>query len=321
MRNGYQKNFLGDSPDLIIELPQTGITLKTDVLQPPGMPENENVVPYINYSLQMSISTRQALYSAANVDNSKMKTVPGKVGRKWFIDERIGRENQIPDYPYQGTQWDRGHLTRRTAITWGDTQAIAISASNDSCSFANACMQHENFNEDEWRVVEDLVAKFNNSEKLSVFTGPIFTKSDRFYIRAFGDYPVRIPSAFWKIIAYVDKNNALSTQAYIFFQDLPSLTSSKARARLKIKNMQVTTTEVSFWSGLKFDQKLYDSNPLKFYDGPESISTKAHKDLQDVDPNTLLLDDGIVGQDSITAARHSFPLEEFYELIKEISWL
>ncbi len=321
MRNGYQRNFLGDSQDFIIDLPEPGLTLQNDILQPPGLPEGVKVVPYVNYSLLMSISTRQALYSAANVDNSKMKKVSGQQGRKWFIDDRIGRENQIPDYPYEGTQWDRGHLTRRTAVTWGDTLAIAVSASNDSCSFANACMQHSNFNEDEWRAVEDLVANFNISEKLTVFTGPVFTRADRFYIKEFGDYAVRIPSAFWKIIAYVDKNNVLSTQAYIFFQDLPAIQSSKARARLRVKNMQVTTTEVSFWTGLKFDQKLYDSNPLKFYNGPESISTKNHKDLLDNDPVTLSLDEGITGQDSIARARESFPLEDFYELIKVISWV
>ena len=321
MRNGYQKNFLGDSAEFLLNLPEPGLTLEQDILQPPGLPEGEKVVPYINYSLLMSKSTKQVLYSAANVDNTKMWKVSGKLGRRWFIDDRIGRDNQIPDYPYQGTQWDRGHLTRRTAVTWGGTQAIAVSASNDSCSFANACMQHANFNKDEWRAVEDLVAKFKISQKLTVFTGPVFTNTDRFFIRNFGDFPVRIPSAFWKIIAYVDQTQKLSTQAYLFFQDLPTLKSSKARARLRIKNMQVTTTEVSFWTGLKFDQKLYDSNPLKFYDGPESISTKEHRDLLNKDEDIALTDEGITGQDSIAAARKTFPLEEFYDLIKEISWV
>ena len=318
MRDGYQKKFLGDQ--FTVDLPEPGPELQDDILQPPGLPDNKVVVPYVHYSLIMSRSTRQALYSIANVDLEKEIQVSGREGRKWFIDGRVGRDNQIPDYPYEGTQWDRGHLTRRTAVTWGDDRAIAVSASNDSCSYTNACMQHKNFNEDEWRTVEDLVAKFKIATKLNVITGPVFTKCDRFYIRNRGDYPVRVPSAFWKIISYVE-NNKLSTQAYIFFQDIPSIKSSKARARLKIRNMQVTTTEVSFWTGLKFDQQLYDTNPLKFYDGPESISTKAHKALLNKDSDTLALDEGITEESSIQASRKKFPLNEFYELIKEVSWL
>jgi endonuclease G len=76
---------------------------------------------------------------------------------------------------------------------------FATEASNDSCAYTNACMQHKNFNQDEWRTVELLVSEFKLATKLTVMTGPVFTTTDRFYIKVFGDYPVRIPSAFWKI--------------------------------------------------------------------------------------------------------------------------
>ena len=39
------------------------------------------------------------------------------------------------------------------------------------------------------------------------------------------------------------------------------------------------------------------------------------------DPNTLQLDAGIVGESSISNARKSFPLDDFYMLIDEISWI
>lgn len=319
MRNGYEKEFLGAAHS--IELPKPGLALQSDILQPPGMPDGELVVPYINYSVLMSRSTRQALYSAANIDLTKMQTVPSKKGRKWFIDRRVGRNNQIPNYSYQGTLWDRGHLTRRTAVTWGENVDIATKASNDSCAYTNACMQHKNFNEDEWRVVELLVSEFELANKLIVMTGPVFTTTDRFYIKEFEDYPVRIPSAFWKIISYVDNHRQVNTQAYIFFQDLPSVKSSRARSRLRIRDLQVTTTEIALWTGLEFDQVLFDSNSLNFYSGPESISTKRHKELLTKDPRTLQLDAGVTNESSINDARQKFPLEEFYELIDEISWV
>ncbi len=320
MRNGYQKDFLGANN--IIELPEPDLALQPDILRPPGLSEGEIVVPYIHYSLVMSRSTKQALYSAANVDLDKMITVPKGKGRKWFYDNRVGKENQITNYAYTGTQWDRGHLTKRTAVTWGDSEAFVTMASNDSCAYTNASMQHANFNEDEWRAVELLVSKFKIASKLIVLTGPIFTIADRFFIRNYDDFPVRIPAAFCKILTYFDSNtNKLSTQAYIFFQDVPTVKSSKGRSRLRLKNLQVTTTEVSQWTGLVFDQKMFDSNPLKFYDGPESISTKTHKALLNKDPETVTLDEGIVGENSIAGARRKFPLDEFYDLVNEIRWI
>jgi len=319
MRGGYKNDFLG--ANYKIELPQAGLVLQSDILYPPGLPEGETIVPYINYSLTMSKSTRQALFSAANVDLDKMKKVPSKKGRKWFIDMRVGKENQVPNYPYRHSLWDRGHLTRRTAVTWGKNVDFATKASNDSCAYTNACMQHKNFNEDEWRAVEILVSKFEKAKKLSVLTGPVFTRADRYYTKEFEDDPVRIPAAFWKILSYVSSDQKLKTQAYIFFQDLPTIKSSKARARIRLKDMQVTTTEISLWTGLEFDHVLFDSNPLKFYSGPESISIKKRKELLTKYPDTLQLDAGIPGQQSVGVAREAFPLEDFYELIDEISWV
>jgi len=319
IREGYKDAFLGRDHKIV--LPEPGLALQSDVLQPPGLPDSEVVVPYINYSLLMSINTKQALFSAANVDLDKMQKVPGRKGRNWFVDRRVGRENQIPNYPYQGSLWDRGHLTRRTAVTWGNNVDFATKASNDSCAYTNACMQHKNFNEDEWRAVETLVSKFKGAKKLTVMTGPVFTKSDRYFTREFEDYPVRIPAGFWKIVSYVDVSDALKTQAYVFFQDLPTIRSSKARSRLRLKDMQVTTTEISQWTGLEFDQVLFDSNPLKFYSGPEAISVKKRRELLTKHPDTVELDASIASEHSVANARREFPLEDFYELIAEVSWV
>ena len=320
MRNGYRSNFLGDNDQFTIDLPKPSLALEGDILSPPGLPEGSTVIPYINFSLLMSKSTRQALFSAANVDNSLMKIVPSKQGRRWFIDERVGRDNQIPNHPYVSTQWDRGHLTRRTAVTWGETQDIAVNASNDSCAYTNACMQHENFNEDEWRAVEELVSKFKFSNQLTVMTGPIFTKTDRFYIRNFGDYPVRIPSAFWKIISYV-RNGSLETLAYIFFQDIEAIKSDRGKDLINLKETQVTTTEVSTWTGLIFDAKQYESNKLKFYDGPEFISVKGYREILNRNEHTLALDEGIAEYEAIGQVRNKIPLSDFYALIEDISWI
>lgn len=319
MREGYDAGFLGTGFE--ISLPEPGLVLQSDILQPPKLPDGETVVPYIHYSLVMSRSTKQALYSAANIDLDQEQTVPGTEGRNWFRDERVGFENQIPNYPYQGSLWDRGHLTRRTAVTWGADVTIATRASNDSCAYTNACMQHKYFNEDDWREVETHVSEFEDARKLSVFTGPIFTQSDRRYTKEFGDEPVRIPAAFWKMISYVGKDSQLATQAYIFFQDLPSISSRKGRARIRLSDMQVTTTEVSFWTGLEFDRAQFDSNPLKFYSGPQAISVKKRKKFFKDNPGAVQMKAGIATAGGRTVAMEELPLPEFYDLVQEVSWV
>lgn len=316
MRDGYQENFLSN---FSIALPQPSLALEGDILQPPGLRHGQKVVPYIHYSLLMSSSTKQAIYSAANVDNSKQQTISGSKGRKWFIDERVGRENQITNDAYTKTPWDRGHLTRRTAITWGSFDT-ALAASNDSCAYTNASMQHKRFNEDEWRIPELAVSKFKlaKGNKLVVMTGPIFTTCDRFFSKGMGFDAVRIPSAFWKTITYVDLDGDLVTSAYIFFQDTDTLRTNKAKQRIQLRSFRVTTTELQLWTGLVFDTQMFESNPLKFYDGPETIRVNELKDLST--KTKALLAAGVATTTAVKAARHKMKLDALYELIEELSW-
>ena len=77
------------------------------------------------------------------------------------------------------------------------------------------CLQHENFNQDEWRIPEGIVRYLDKDidGKISVFTGPIFTDYDRWFFQSGMVAPVRVPSAFWKLVAYIDKEtNKLASQ-------------------------------------------------------------------------------------------------------------
>jgi endonuclease G len=318
MRSGYQANFLDSNTD--INLPQPSLAISDDILQPPGLLDGEIVVPYIHYSLIMSKSTKQALYSAANIDIEHEEKVPSKKGRKWFVDPRIGKENQITNSAYKHSPWDRGHLTRRTAVTWGDA-SLALAASNDSCSYANASMQHSNFNEDEWRLPERTVAKFKRAKdkKLTVMTGPIFSTCDRFFTKGLGFEPVRIPSGFWKTLTYIhNQTGKLVTNAYIFFQDIDAIKTERNESRTNLKYFAVTTSELQLWTGLEFDKAMFNSNELKFYSGPEVIEVNLNSELSD--ESEAILSAGIVDESSIHEARNHIDLEVLYELVEKISW-
>ena len=260
-RGGYRSDFL---EGIELPLPTFDLELDSKVLIRDDLRDGY-IADYTHYSLVMNRETKQAIFSAANLDQNAFKKVKG---RDWFVDPRIGAENQIGLSAYKANDWDRGHLTRRTAVTWGTTSRLAKRASNDSCSYANACLQHENFNPDEWRIPEEIVRYLDKDidGKISVFTGPIFTDYDRWFFQSGMVAPVRIPSAFWKLIAYIDKETSkLACQGYIVYQDDLFLQDRKGRKTLQAEQFQVSTTEIETCTGLEFPEILFEENPVYFY--------------------------------------------------------
>uniref|UniRef100_UPI00114C9EDA DNA/RNA non-specific endonuclease n=1 Tax=Candidatus Thiosymbion oneisti TaxID=589554 RepID=UPI00114C9EDA len=275
LRKGYDPEFLGKG--VSIALPKAGLEIEDDILFVRDDNENGHIIDYIHYSVIMSKFNNQALVSAANLDQNEFQQVSG---RDWFVDPRIGLNNQVGPAAYKRNPWDRGHLTRRTAVTWG-SKYKAKRASNDSCSYANASMQHENFNQDEWRVPERIVQHLEKDKngRITIFTGPVFTQTDRWYTRRTLQQKVRIPSGFWKVVAYIGKESEqLESQAYVLYQDARFLLDKRGQHSIDIKNHQVTITEIEQLTGLEFDEALFNSNPLYFYpreginDGPEGFS-------------------------------------------------
>ena len=285
-RKGYNEEFLGKSHPL--PLPKIDLEYEKQILENPSFRENY-IVDYVHYSLVMNARTRQAFYSAANVDQKKLND---KVSaRNWFIDSRVGEENQVGPEAYDRNEWDRGHLTRRADITWGNEYEAKM-GSNDSCSYANACMQHENFNQDEWTVPEEVILNLDKTAngKICVFTGPVFTKIDRWYNRSGLADPVRIPSAFWKVAAYVDKEtDKIACQAYLMYQDNLFCADKRGHLSIRLHNYQVTITEIESLTGIVFPEELFHANPLYFYereninDGPEAYVApkRKHQDMNE----------------------------------------
>ena len=270
---GYDPNFLGD--DFRIDIPWMHYDVFSDVVKNDQL-RDSYIADYLHYSVVMSRKNRQAYLSICNLNQKQYKKVSG---RNWFIDPRIGAENQLDNRYYKNHEgtvnlWDRGHLTRRTAVTWGKSEYIARRASNDSCSYANACLQHKYFNEDEWRVPEIIAEKFDRDldGRLSIINGPIFSSNDRWFEPEFDVPPGRIPSGFWKIIYYIDKKKTetagkkvLGCEAYLVYQDDLSLKDKSGGKNLDITTLQVSTTELSDLTGIDFPQPLFDANPLWYY--------------------------------------------------------
>jgi endonuclease G len=265
---GYKDDFLGSAPEHRIDLPHFTPELARSVLEEGALREDV-FADYATYSVAMHQGYRAPLYAALNIHR---EGDPGtKRKDKWRIDERVGTENQLgPEY-YSDNPWDRGHIAMREAAAWGPDRRAAQIADDDTFYYTNSALQHENFNRDEWVELEKWVLEFAEHEatRVTEFTGPIFGDFMR-TIRPTGRSAAFVPSAFFKVIAFVNEQLVLETRAFIVMQDEVSLADRKGRKRFNNQIYQVSVAEVEERTGLQFDNKLANANPIWFSHGAKT---------------------------------------------------
>jgi endonuclease G len=226
----------------------------------------------------MNRDTRQAFYSAANANFNDNK---GK-GRNFRLDRRIDESLQLDNTYYKDLDgvenpYDRGHLTRRDAVSWGATTKLANNASRDSCFYPNVVLQHKNFNRDEWYALETAIedSKEDADNRFNVMCGPVFSNIDRFVTPTSTLKPGRVPSAFWKIIAYIGKSSGeLQVNAFLVFQDdesvlrLGQILGNNSINPFKV--YQSSTTLIERLTGLDFPEIAFNNNPMFFFESDET---------------------------------------------------
>lgn len=209
-RGGYDATFLGDNAT--VELPTVTRNVD-DTLEFESGDGIETELKYEHYSVIMSRSRRMCFLSACNIDGNLSKK-SGRVAWKW--DPRIPKARQIMQECYGSPpKFSRGHMTRREDPGWGPP-AIAKRGNEDSMHVTNATPQMEAFNSPIWLALEDYALQHAREDamKISVFTGPYFSDDDPEM------YGVRIPLAFWKVIAFIhDETGKLCATGYEMNQE------------------------------------------------------------------------------------------------------
>jgi endonuclease G, mitochondrial len=202
-RKGYVRDFLG----IAVALPTVDRDA-ADVL--PLTIEGRATIelPYQHFSVVMSRSRRMCFFSAVNIDGG-LSRKDKRVAWKW--DPRLPRAQQIMKECYgDPPRFSRGHMTRREDPGWGDA-VTSKRGNNDSMHVTNATPQMQAFNAPIWLALEDHALDHAREDdmKISVFTGPYFAADDP---TKFG---VRIPVAFWKVIAFIhDDTGELCATGY-----------------------------------------------------------------------------------------------------------
>jgi endonuclease G, mitochondrial len=211
-REGYQPEFLGDGR-FEVDLPAV-TRAADDVLEFEFDGKTETALNYLHYSVVMSRSRRMCFFSAVNIDGNLSKK-SARVRWKW--DPRIPKAQQIMNECYGSPpKFSRGHMTRREDPGWGENARTAKKGNEDSMHVTNVTPQMQAFNAPIWLALEDYALQHAREDemKISVFTGPYFDRQDPEM------YGVRIPLAFWKVIAFIhDDTGKLCATGYEMNQE------------------------------------------------------------------------------------------------------
>ncbi|MGN7442618.1 DNA/RNA non-specific endonuclease [Pseudomonas lactis] len=198
-RVGYVDDFLSD---FVVPWPTVGEPLAGD--------EQPKRLDYTHFSITMSRSRRLALYVGVNIDGAKHVDIV-RSNDSWAYDGRLPTDAQVGEDLYAGNGLDRGHLVRRQDPNWGDD---ATTANLDTFHFTNCSPQMSGFNQKTWLELEDYI--LDNTQRwkarATVFSGPVFSDNDRVY------RGVKIPQAFWKVVAYLSDDGKPSASAYMIDQ-------------------------------------------------------------------------------------------------------
>lgn len=241
-REGYKDDFLGKKD--VVPLPAFS-TQNQDVVSFQDNGGKSSILRYEHFSVAMSRSRRMCFFSAANIDGGQSRKMKRSA---WKTDPRIPKELQIMKECYGNSpKFSRGHMTRREDPIWGAQKEAAL-GNEDSMHVTNVVPQMQPFNAPIWLGLENYALENARQDemRISVFTGPFFTKKDPTM------YGIRIPISFWKIIAFIhDETKKLCATGYTMSQE--SYLKEEEFVFGQHETTQTPISTIATRSGLRFE--------------------------------------------------------------------
>ena len=213
---GYDEKFISNQT---VPLPNLSTKQNDDLVLDE---EGNKVIKYINYSLQQSASHKFPFYTATNIDGIQFKKVPRK--DNWRKDTRLSQEFQWGKELYSApkSDFDKGHMTKREDVQWGETPGIALNAANSTFYYTNAVPQHKDLNRDIWRSLEDYILHTEtkqNELRICVFTGPVLSSSNPYFVTPINGKQIQIPFLFWKVVVFQKEDGKLYRVGFMMNQN------------------------------------------------------------------------------------------------------
>ncbi len=280
--HGYQPDFLGEH--LRVDLPK--FDEETIEEFAPLKSGKGFVLDYVNYSVIQHAYRKFPILTAANIDGEKIKAIPRrKIGNNWKLDKRIRRKHQMGSELYRAalSDFDKGHMTKREDVQWGDTDEQAALAAKSTFFYTNAVPQHAKLNQRAWQAVENYILHseaVTYDVKINMFTGPLLDATDPDFVTPIDEDFIQLPTLFWKVVYFSKDNKNLSRVSFLYGQkDLLEgagiVPASRAPAPIDdifmdfedAKTYQVTTSVLEQLAGFSFpeaeDPYTDDRRPLE----------------------------------------------------------
>ena len=113
-------------------------------------------------------------------------------------------------------------MTKREDVQWGETPGIALNAANSTFYYTNAVPQHKDLNRDIWRSLEDYILHTEtkqNELRICVFTGPVLSSSNPYFVTPINGKQIQIPSLFWKVVIFQKEDGNLYRVGFMMSQN------------------------------------------------------------------------------------------------------
>lgn len=225
-----------------------------DQPQMPGQEDGKHYEGLLDVTLPDGSASQVKEYEGFKLSFNKDNKTPNWVAWELLGEEVDGSEKRQDNfwqdfdidgcpstYDYRGSGYDRGHMCPAADQKW------SAQAMYDCFVMANMCPQDHSLNAGAWNTLENKERQWAKRDSaIVIVAGPIYERSDT---KRIGDAGVRVPGAFFKILAapYADEPRGI---AFVY----PNMSSPG--------NMQeyvLTIDEVEELTGFDFLSSLPDN--------------------------------------------------------------
>ena len=268
-RTGYDAGFLQVADVPLPVIPDAlGLAAPDD-----ATPDRPHELRYQHFSVLYSAPKKGPVVGALNIDGSQTRALKRR-NTTWTKDLRLPEAIQLDARDYGDPEIDRGHLVRRAATNWGESDTVAKQADSDSFHYTVCSPQHAglNRNDEMWLGLEDYILTNTRTQgfRACVFAGPVFTDDDP----PLGGSGAPIPLNFWKVVTMLamgeDEVVRLHATAYVLSQGplIADLLAAKGRTEAvegfvfgAYRTYQVRIADLAQMTGYDFGP-LLDADPM-----------------------------------------------------------
>lgn len=203
-----------------------------------GLNISNYILDYENYTVFQNPFRKFSYYTATNIDGSLFKET--QRSGSWTKDDRIPAKHQLglELYDANKSDFDRGHMTKREDVQWGNSIEKVKKAARSTFVYTNAVPQMAKLNRSIWRRIENYILHsegVDNQMKLCVFTGPVLNENDPFFVTLIENEKIKIPRLFWKVIFFKNSIKELCRTAFITNQSNLLMRKKIVEPTLEIK--------------------------------------------------------------------------------------